>query len=75
MIRERSMGSALMSRKGAAVPPEEPAIRRRQKTDGRRVGATLPHDSYVAFKAYVARHGVTGERAIIAAIEHLVRDD
>jgi hypothetical protein len=55
------------------VPPPEPAIRPR-KGAGRRVGATLPLETYVAFKAYVARQGITGEQAIAEAIERLVRD-
>jgi hypothetical protein len=33
----------------------------------------LPTDLYVRFKAYVARHGLTGEQAIAAAIEQLLR--
>ena len=65
---------ALAGRKGVATPPPEPAIRIRQKADGRRVGATLPTETYIAFKAHVARHGVTGEQAIVAAIERLLRD-
>jgi hypothetical protein len=34
----------------------------------------LPTDLYVRFKAYVARHGLTGEQAIAAAIAPLIRD-
>jgi hypothetical protein len=66
--------AGLMSRKGAATPPHEPAIRIRRKHEGGRVGATLPIDMYIAFKAHVARRGVTGEQAILAAIERLLRD-
>ena len=65
---------ALVSAKGAARPLPEPATRPRWKTEGRRVGATLPTDTYVAFKAYVARHALTGEQAIVSAIERLLRD-
>ena len=61
----------LLSRKGEAKPPPEPAVRPRK---GRRVGATLPADLYVRFKSYVARHGLTGEQAIVAAIERAVSD-
>jgi uncharacterized phage protein gp47/JayE len=50
------------------------AIRIRRKIDGRRVGTTLTIDTYVAFKAYVARQGMTGEQVIVAAIERLLRD-
>lgn len=64
----------LVSRKGAARPPPEPAIRSRRKTEGRRVGATLCTDTYVAFKAYVARRGITGEQVIVGAIERLLGD-
>ena len=59
--------------KGEAKPPPEPAIRPR-KGEGRRVGATLPADLYVRFKAHVARLGVTGEQAIVDAIERSVGD-
>jgi hypothetical protein len=75
MIRGNSMTGALMSKKGAALPPPEPAIRAPRKTVGRRVGATLPTETYVAFKAHVARHGITGEQAIVAAIERLLRNE
>jgi hypothetical protein len=64
----------MMSRKGEGTPPPEPKIRIRLKTDGRRVGATLPTKTYVAFKAHVARLGVTGEQVIVAAIERSLRD-
>ncbi len=60
--------------KGTARPPAEPTIRPRRKPEGRRVGATLSIETYVAFKAYVARSGVSGERAIVAAIERLIRE-
>jgi hypothetical protein len=74
MTDRNPLRGGLVSRKGAAVPPPEPAIRNRRRHEGRRVGATLPPDTYVAFKAHVARHGVTGEQAIVAAIERLLRD-
>jgi hypothetical protein len=63
----------LLHRKGEAKPRPEPEIRPRAG-DARRMGARLPADFYVLFKAYVAREGVTGEQAIAAAIEQLVRD-
>jgi hypothetical protein len=55
------------------MPPPEPAIRPR-KGSGRCVGATPPLETYVAFKAYAARQGITGEQAIAEAIETLVGD-
>ena len=63
------------SRKGDARPPPEPAIRTPRQRAGRRVGATLPLDTYVRFKAYVARKGSTGEKEIVAAIEGLLGPD
>jgi len=63
----------LLSTKGQAKPPPEPAVRPRAG-DGRQVGAKLPTDLYVRFKGYVALHGLTGERAIVTAIEQLIRD-
>ncbi len=59
--------------KGRARPPAEPAVRVRRGAEGRRVSATLPTELYVAFKAYVARAGVTGEQTIVEAIERLLR--
>lgn len=67
----RPPGGILPSRKGEAKPPPEPAIRPR-KGEGRRVGATLPTELYVRFKAHVARLGVTGDQAIVEAIEGLL---
>jgi hypothetical protein len=46
----------VLSPKGLAKPPPEPAVRVCRTPEGRRVGATLPTDLYVRFKAYVARH-------------------
>jgi hypothetical protein len=63
----------LLHRKGEAKPRPEPEVRPRAG-GARRVGARLPTDLYVLFKAYVAREGLTGEQAIAAAIEQLVRD-
>ena len=63
------------SDKGRAEPPPEPKLRARPSADGRRVGANLPTDLYVAFKAYVARTGGTGEQAIVEAIERLLDQD
>jgi hypothetical protein len=74
MTARNPLRGGLVSRKGAALPPPEPAIRTRRKHEGRRIGATLPTDTYVAFKAHVARRGLTGEQAIVAAIERLLRD-
>ncbi len=64
--------AGLLSRKGEAKPPTEPEVRPRAG-DARRVGSKLPTELYVRFKAYVARHGLTGEQAIASAIEQLVR--
>jgi hypothetical protein len=64
----------LLSRKGEARPPAEPAVRVRRPAEGRRVGATLPTELYVRFKAHVAREGITGEQAIADAIERLLGD-
>ena len=74
MTRHKPADIALVSRKGEAKPPPEPAIRPRRRADRRRVGAALPIDIYVAFKAYVARNGITGEQAIVAAIGRLLRE-
>ncbi|KAA5609842.1 hypothetical protein [Rhodovastum atsumiense] len=60
-----------MASKGEAKPPPEPVVRPR-KGGSRRVGATLPAELYVRFKAYVARRGGTGEQAIADAIEQMV---
>jgi hypothetical protein len=38
------------------------------------VGTKLQTELYVSFKAYVAQHGLTGEQAIAAAIQRLIRD-
>ena len=61
-----------MGMKGAALPPPEPAIRLPRRPEGRRVGTTLPNETYVRFKAHVARSGTTGEQAIRLAIERLL---
>jgi hypothetical protein len=74
MTGNKPAGATLISRKGEAKPPPEPAIRPRRTVDGRRVGATLPIEIYVGFKAYIARNGITGEQAIVAAIGRLLRD-
>ncbi len=66
------MKSYLVTEKDLAKPPPEPELRRRKVRDGRRVGAHLPTELYVAFKAYVARTGLTGEQVIERAIEQLV---
>jgi hypothetical protein len=63
---------AILCRPGEAVPPPEPAIRVRDTTGGRRVGAYLPRDVYIAFKAHVAGTGKSGERVILEAIEGLL---
>lgn len=65
----------LLHRKGEATPLAEPKIKAPRRTKSRRVGASLPMELYVRFKAYVARRGVTGEEAIIAAIEALLARD
>jgi hypothetical protein len=40
----------------------------------RRVGASLPHDLYVAFKAHVAASGRTGEEEIVDAIYRMLHE-
>jgi hypothetical protein len=62
----------LICEPGKATPPPEPATRQRPPSGGRRIGATLPVDTYVRFKAYVARHGTTGEQVILDAIAQLI---
>jgi hypothetical protein len=62
----------MLAAKGHAKPPPEPALRARKAPGSRRVGAHLPTELYVAFKAYVARSGATGEQAIVAAIDKLI---
>jgi hypothetical protein len=73
MIGISRVNQELISRKGEAKPPPEPALRS-QFGDSRRVGTRLPIDLYVRFKAYVARQGLTGEEIITSAIEQLIRD-
>lgn len=65
----------LLHTKGEATPLAEPKIKTPKRTKSRRVGASLPTELYVRFKAHVARRGVTGEEAIIAAIEALLARD
>jgi hypothetical protein len=72
VTRGASLGGVTVSRKGEARPPREPSIRLPRARDGRRVGAMLPTETYVRFKAYVARHGGTGEQVIVGAIEALL---
>jgi hypothetical protein len=67
------MTGHLLAAKGRAKPPPEPALRTQKVSDGWRVGAHLNTELYVAFKSYVARSGSTGEQAIVAAIEQLLR--
>jgi hypothetical protein len=38
------------------------------------MGSKLPTELYARFNACVAREGLTGEQAIAAAIEQLIRD-
>jgi hypothetical protein len=64
----------LLPRKGEATPPPEPT-RVRRRPAGRRVGATLPLDLYVAFKTHVARAGVPGDQVIIDAIRRVISGD
>jgi hypothetical protein len=61
----------LVTAPGAAAPPAEPRVRARAAA-GRRVGATLPTEAFVSFKAFVARRGTTGEAVIIEALERLI---
>ena len=61
-------------RKGDARPPPEPTMRVRRPKLGPRVGVTLSSETYVAFKAFVARRRITGEAALAAAVERLIRE-
>ena len=74
MTREGRVPKASKGRKGVALPPPEPTLRHRRQQQGARVGATLPHETYIAFKAHVARQRTTGDRAIVAAIERILRE-
>ena len=74
MTEAKRLSRMFTSRKGEAKPPPEPKIRLRSTRDGRRVGATLPTDVYVRFKGHVARLGITGEQAIVQAIELLLEE-
>ena len=74
LAAQKPSGGVLASQKGQAKPPPEPTVRIRRKREGRRVGAMLPTDLYVAFKACVARRGLTGEQVIVDAIKKLVGD-
>ena len=62
----------LLHTKGEATPLAEPKIKAPPSAKSRRVGASLPTELYVRFKAHVARHGLTGEEVIVAAIEALL---
>jgi len=73
MIRGAPLTAVQLARKGDAKPPPEP-MTHRPVTAGRRVGTTLPIETYVLFKARNARDGVTGGEAILAAIERMLRD-
>jgi hypothetical protein len=64
----------LLSSKGTATLPPEPAVRLR-KGEGRRVSTTLPTDHFIRFKVYAVQHGLTGEQAIALAIERLIAED
>jgi len=75
MIRRTPQTAAWLAQKGDAKPPPEPRISPSQPADGRRVGTTLPLETYILFKARNARVGVTGGQAILAAIERMLRDD
>jgi hypothetical protein len=67
------MSGFRLSPKGQGTPPPEPALRTRKPPAGRRVGACLPAELYVAFKAHVARTGATGEQVIVEAIVVLLK--
>lgn len=64
----------LLSSKGTAKPPPEPAVRLR-KGEGRRVSTTPPTEHFIRFKVYAVRHGLTGEQAIAVAIGRLIAED
>ena len=72
MRRREGSQLELVCEPGKATPPPEPTTRQRPPSGGRRIGATLPVETYVRFKAYVARHGTTGEQVILEAIAQLI---
>ena len=74
MTGSKALGTGLIIRKGDARPPPEPTLRIRRPQVGPRVGVTLTTDTYVAFKAFIARRRITGEQAIAAAIDRLLRE-
>ena len=69
----RLSGAVQASLMGLAKPPPEPTVRIRRKGEGRRVGAMLPTELYIRYKAYVAGTGLSGEAVIVEAIERLLR--
>ena len=75
MTARATLGGLPVTRKGEGRPPREPSVRMRNSTEGRRVAATLPTETYVRFKAFVARRGGTAEQVIVAAITALLRED
>jgi hypothetical protein len=40
----------------------------------RKVGVRLDVERYAAFKAFCARSGLTGEQALVRALDHLLAD-
>jgi hypothetical protein len=75
MRQPERVDGPLLHRKGEATPLAEPKIKTPKRSTSRRVGASLPTELYVRFKAHVARRGMTGEEVIIAAIEALLGRD
>jgi len=63
----------MMPSAGRATPLTEPLVPpQRPAGPTRRVGANLDTDRYVAFKAFVAASGLTGEQVIVIAIDRLM---
>ena len=69
MTRKRMVSPAR-----AAMPLIEPLVPpfRPQGVQTRRIGVTLDHDRYVAFKIFAAERGLTGEQVAIIAIDRLL---
>jgi hypothetical protein len=67
----RSIG--MMPSAGTATPLTEPLVPPvRPAGPTRRIGANLDTERYVAFKAFVALSGLTGEQVVIIALDRLM---
>lgn len=75
-MSRRDDGRSRPWRKGEAESPPEPvpAVRMAGSGRPRRVCVNLDIDTYVAFKAFVAGHGISGEQALTEAVCMLLRE-